>query len=267
MAADLATVEHGGLLRIEEARRILAECVDLDDLKAIRDGAKATAAYYRERGAALEIQNDAAELRLRAERRLGELLRDMPKNPGGDPSKRNDQPPTLGEIGITRAQSSTWQRIATLAEEEFNDRIAEAKENGLELTTSRMLKGVALDRAAAKPGDDSPRSARERVLEAIIAVREAKDHRDEWWSSLLRLRSILEAVPEPKTEATTQQVWVAMEQLEDASEFEDAEYHRAWERFRNAALNWLASTAGGKGQLRTMYREGQGVHRATAVKR
>jgi hypothetical protein len=84
---------------------------------------------------------------LRAERRLGELLKGMPKNggergqfktTGGDPE---EPPATLGEIGITKKQSSMWQRIAAIAEDEFEERVAEAKENGLELTTSRVLRG------------------------------------------------------------------------------------------------------------------------------
>jgi hypothetical protein len=72
------------------------------------------------------FQNDAAEVRLRAERRLGELLKSMPKNRGtaglGRPPKGADREaapnpePTLGEIGITHKQSSVWQRIAKLAD-------------------------------------------------------------------------------------------------------------------------------------------------------
>jgi hypothetical protein len=62
---------------------------------------------------------EAAEVRLRAERRLGELLKGMPKNPGhrfgGDAGGSPEAPPALDEIGITKKQSSVWQRIAALA--------------------------------------------------------------------------------------------------------------------------------------------------------
>jgi hypothetical protein len=144
------------LLRIEEARRLLAECVRVDEVKDIRDKAQAIAAYYRERDASLEMQNDAAEVRLRAERRLGDLLKAMPKNEGGRPTKTgtSEEPvSTLGEIGITKKQSSVWQRIAALAEEEFEERIADAKENGLELTTSRVLR-------SKPPAEMQPRPSR-----------------------------------------------------------------------------------------------------------
>lgn len=142
-------------LRIEEVARQLAACRDVDEVKEIRDRAVAFLAYHRERGAALDLQNTAAEIRLRAERELGARLKDMPKNQGGrprtgcaedgdetcDPEIQVSQPATLDEIGISRAQSSVWQRIADLPAEDFEDRIAEAKENGLELTTGRLLRG------------------------------------------------------------------------------------------------------------------------------
>jgi hypothetical protein len=158
------------LLRIEEARRILAECVHVDEVKDIRDKAQAVAAYYRERGVSLEIQNDAAEVRLRAERRLGELLKDMPKAKGSarpgigrrgecaDAEAEHSDAAKLGDIGITHKQSSVWQRIAAIAEEEFEERVAEAKENGLELTTSRMLRGPPPPEM--RPPEPEPRNAK-----------------------------------------------------------------------------------------------------------
>jgi hypothetical protein len=70
---------------------------------------------------------EAAEVRLRAERRLGELLKGMPKAKGAarpgvgrrgecaDVEAEHSDAAKLGEIGITHKQSSVWQRIAALA--------------------------------------------------------------------------------------------------------------------------------------------------------
>ena len=63
----------------------------------------------------------AAEIRVRAERRAGELLRDMKKRDGGDAmrarfQKGTELPPKLSELGITKKQSSRWQKLAKLSE-------------------------------------------------------------------------------------------------------------------------------------------------------
>lgn len=68
----------------------------------------------------------------------------MPKNGGargvgtaeGVRCREGSTPETLPEIGITHKQSSVWQRIAALAEDEFEERVADAKENGLEFRRS-----------------------------------------------------------------------------------------------------------------------------------
>jgi len=67
-----------------------------------------------------------------AERQMGEFLKTMPKATGAkgvgpiavDQSDRNAQPATLREIGITKDQSSRAQKLATIPEPEFRERIA-----------------------------------------------------------------------------------------------------------------------------------------------
>lgn len=66
------------------------------------------------------------EIRLRAERRTGELLRDMEKAPAGRPTKKSKsgnpssqeeafrKAPKLKELGITHNQSSLWQKLAAI---------------------------------------------------------------------------------------------------------------------------------------------------------
>ncbi len=59
---------------------------------------------------------------MRAERRLGEMIKEVPKNEGRaatgprgtktEPRKRDQQPPTLAEVGLTKKQSSKAQKIA-----------------------------------------------------------------------------------------------------------------------------------------------------------
>ena len=85
------------------------------------------------------MQNNIAEVKIRCERRAGEILGDM----NGAQGKRTDlvapcdevTNPTLPELGITRSQSSRWQSIAALPQEEFDTHIDETKESGVEFTS------------------------------------------------------------------------------------------------------------------------------------
>jgi len=74
------------------------------------------------------------EIRIRAERRAGQLLREDPKAkaaPGNQytgPVVPNDrskpQPKTLAEHGITKDQSALWQKLAAVPEEVFEAEVA-----------------------------------------------------------------------------------------------------------------------------------------------
>ena len=72
----------------------------MDEVKAIHDVAEAARIYARQARLGLEAQNDAAEIRLRAERKLGELLADMDKHPGGNVnrSQRCDRLEQTGQV-------------------------------------------------------------------------------------------------------------------------------------------------------------------------
>ena len=62
--------------------------------------------------------NDCAEIKLLAERKAGEMLRDMEMNKGTRLGGNIVQPPgdepTLSEIGVSKSQSSRWQAVASV---------------------------------------------------------------------------------------------------------------------------------------------------------
>jgi len=62
-----------GLTRYETARSALAETRSIDEVKDIHDKAEARRAYGRMANDT-QLEMDAAELRLRAERRLGIMI-------------------------------------------------------------------------------------------------------------------------------------------------------------------------------------------------
>ena len=74
--------------------------------------------------------NQCAEIKLRAERRAGELLEDQ-KAPQGRPNAKTSHAVTFyKDIGIDRRQSHRWQQIASLNDSTFDDYIEQAKVDG-----------------------------------------------------------------------------------------------------------------------------------------
>ena len=106
--------EQAAIAKIEAAGKALAEAVELPEVKDIRDKAEAIRSYLRQQKSGLQAQNAAAILKIKAERRLGAMLRDMPRNPGGPERvvSRDVTPPTLAALGIERTASHRWQTMA-----------------------------------------------------------------------------------------------------------------------------------------------------------
>ena len=143
---DLVPTHAKELALIEAASRALAEARSVEDVKVVRDKAEAIRAYYRQQKGCFEAQQDAAELKLRAERRLGELLAET-VNHNGSRGVGSTMEPTIPE-GISKKQSHRWQRIASLDGEEFERHIQETRAVRDELTTAGVLR---LAKKSAKP--------------------------------------------------------------------------------------------------------------------
>ena len=143
------------LIRYDTARKALAEAHAVDEVKDIRDKAEAMAAYARQ-AKDQDLIAWATEIKIRAERKCGELLREGAKNgeraTGRNLAGRNQdgsplvsrtatpEAPTLSDIGISRDQSSRWQKLADMPEEHFETAVATAKEHAGQVTTAHMLR-------------------------------------------------------------------------------------------------------------------------------
>lgn len=131
------------LSHFDRVRRELEIASSIDEVKKIRDQAEALRQYARQQKLSLEMQNKCAEIKIRAERRAGKILSDMDKHPpgpsSGDRSHDGTDPPRLVELGISKNQSSRWQSIASIPEEEFEDRVEEVKRKNGELTSREFL--------------------------------------------------------------------------------------------------------------------------------
>lgn len=121
------------LVRYDAACRALAEAKAVDEVKKIRDVAEAMRAYARQaKNKQLEI--DAAEIRIRAERRVGELIRAQKEtvgvSKGGnpkdfvEPSPEKNRLPTYSEaLGLPTPEANKLamraQALAAVPEKEF----------------------------------------------------------------------------------------------------------------------------------------------------
>jgi N6-adenosine-specific RNA methylase IME4 len=140
------------LTKFDVARQAIAEARTVDEVKVLRDRAEQARAYAKQQREGREMQNDIAEIKLRAERRLGEMLDEMDKAKGGRPEITGNrvlpviESPTLSDIGISKMQSSRWQRAAKIPEETFEAHIAEVKDKpDGELTSAtiqRLARGI-----------------------------------------------------------------------------------------------------------------------------
>lgn len=136
------------LLKYDAARTALAAAHRVDEVKDIRDKAVAIAAYARQ-AKDRDMITWATEIKLRAERRTGELLIETEKHPGGGPGrgKKNQSPPAtsfsppkLKDLGISKDQSADWQKVAAIPEREFERRLKAAAGEPATMTTAKILK-------------------------------------------------------------------------------------------------------------------------------
>jgi N6-adenosine-specific RNA methylase IME4 len=133
----------------EKAKRAIAECTTLDEVKVIRDKAQALKAYAKQAKESLEVQNNVAEIKIRCERKMGQITLEMPTEHGKrtDRTSRHDDEKSqktkkeaLEEAGIDSTNASRNEAMAGMDEKDFEEEIETAKKNKEELTTARVVR-------------------------------------------------------------------------------------------------------------------------------
>jgi hypothetical protein len=173
------------IIQIYAALKALAMASTVAEVKDIRDKAEAIRLYVKQRDGSLEAQNLAAELKVRAERKLGELLKETVHRGGNRKSNSHD-----GSLngclpdGISHNQSHRWQKMADVPEPAFEQHLAVAKDEG-ELTTAGVMRLAAeLDRQERRrdKAEDRERRVQAALADAGDVPTARVDHRDclEW---------------------------------------------------------------------------------------
>lgn len=160
----------GALTVYNEACRAVEAAKSIDVVLDIRAKADALRLYARQaQNRSLEM--DALEIRLRAERRVGQILSATERDPGGrperdesqrdsdtstEPEQVSDAPLSLAELGIDRKLSARAQKMAALGEDEFLGFISEVRadgESGVSRVTKRLLDRISGEAEREPPGD------------------------------------------------------------------------------------------------------------------
>lgn len=125
------------LSRYERMKSAIVECKMVDEVKEIRDQAMALRVYAQQ-ARDRTLEGDVIEIRLRAERRLGEMMKGQEKAKGGGANQhgpfvvegiRNPtpEPLTLSEAGIDKNLAKRARKLANMTPEKFDETIARAK--------------------------------------------------------------------------------------------------------------------------------------------
>jgi len=129
---------------IDRAAKWLAEASSLADIKEIHDIAQAAVEYAKAAKLGDEAAHHASTIKLRAERKAGELLAGLEREQGGSGrfgssdvgQTESPYAAALDESGTTRQDAHRWQKVADVPEDAFEEYLAEAPEP----TTSGVLK-------------------------------------------------------------------------------------------------------------------------------
>lgn len=136
------------LVLLGQAEKALAECNTIEDAVDLVDMAQAARVLANKAKLGLAAENHAAVIKLRAQRRAGELLAEMSANgqrdagSGGDRRSRStDGTVKLDELGVSKNQSSRWQKLAkNFTDDDLQERAARAVDEAVALTEADLYR-------------------------------------------------------------------------------------------------------------------------------
>ena len=144
--SDLVIAVPGqtGVVNYDRMCAAIAECYRVDQVKDIRDRAVALEKYAHEANNH-EAERQLRTVRLRAERRAGQILREMKESGERDAGGRGPvefrEGTQLADLGVSKKQSHLWQQLAEIPEKTFEAYLPSG--NG----TYEMLRKVEIKKA------------------------------------------------------------------------------------------------------------------------
>ena len=138
------------LAKLDRARVLLIEASTLPEIKQIRDMAKAAEVYAKAAHMSREAVNYAGEIKLLADRKAGELLKQLQKSQAGRPKKIlshretiSDYRRVLVDTKTSDKTAATWQQLAEIPEAKVRDYLATVRDSDeAEVSTRGLLKAA-----------------------------------------------------------------------------------------------------------------------------
>jgi hypothetical protein len=151
LPSEAAAAERHSIL-VQHAFTAIDIASTVDEVKKVLDEWTGLAAYAR-KAKDKQLEADAAEIKMRAERRLGEMMQAQKETfgfhkGGGDQrsdhrvSKKPGDPPTLGEAGITKNLANKARKEAAKPKEKFEEDVAEKRSSILATKLKRRRRSA-----------------------------------------------------------------------------------------------------------------------------
>lgn len=128
------------LIKYDQARQALAACRNVDDIKDIRDKSEAMRLYAKQANDT-ELEQWAAEIKLRAQRAIGEISvgLEKQKNQAALPSGGKSKNEALKDAGISTSTAHRYEQLAAIPVADVEALIAKHKEIGKPVSAKAVL--------------------------------------------------------------------------------------------------------------------------------
>lgn len=158
LAVAQSSEESARIALLDKAQAAIEQATGVPELKEIIDQAHVLEIYAQKVEASEILARRCVEIKLRAERKAGELVRQLvaERNWSTHPEEGQNQSGTLASVGVTKSQSHVWQHIAALPDDTFNMALAEGK------SESELVRMAKIVQREAEPqpeptGEEQPK--------------------------------------------------------------------------------------------------------------
>ena len=146
---------------LSRARALLRDAQTLPELLQVRNIANAAQRYFKAAAHSRTMAQEAAQIRLHAERKAGQMLMGMAergeRTKGGGNVAELQRATQLRDLGVEKTQSHRWQQIAKVDEPLFEQYIASCAENEKAEFTTEGLFRYAKEHARQDHRDENER--------------------------------------------------------------------------------------------------------------
>jgi N6-adenosine-specific RNA methylase IME4 len=170
------------LVRYDAACRAIAEAASIDEVKDIRDKAVAMRAYAR-MAKNFDMEAEAAVIRLRAERRVGEMIEAQKTTTGlntGNRGRRVSEKPTLSDSGVDKNLAHKARTLAGMSQQQFEDVVDKTRKAVNKASNTAVANETKGQRRADKMGSLASKAMVMPTEHYVVAVLDPAWRQEPW---------------------------------------------------------------------------------------